>query len=190
MTRETEHTIEGYAYLLAFFGCVPLANWMIGNVGTECIPNGPCLLPVGPGLMAPSGVLMIGVALVLRDLVQRRLGRGMALTAIVGGGVISAGIVPQELALASTMSFLLSELIDFTVYTPLQERGLVLAVLLSSMAGLVMDSILFLWMAFGNLDHLAGQLVGKSLMVLAVLPFIHWLRRDEIASERREEVRR
>lgn len=190
MTRAIEHKLEGYAYLLAFFCCVPLANWMIGNVGTECIPNGPCILPVGPGLVAPSGVLMIGVALVLRDLVQRRLGRGMALTAIVGGGVISAAIAPPELALASTIAFLLSELVDYTVYTPLQERGLVFAVFLSSMVGLIVDSALFLWMAFGSLDLLAGQVVGKALMVLAVLPFIHWLRRDELAAERREAAGR
>ncbi len=54
---------------------IPAANWLIGHVGTACVaPHGPCVLPVAPGLMAPSGVMMVGVALVLRDLVQRRLG--------------------------------------------------------------------------------------------------------------------
>ena len=70
---------EGFLYLVAFIACIPIANWMIGNVGTTCIPNGPCLVPVAPRLMAPSGVLMIGLALVLRDLVQRRLGRSWSL---------------------------------------------------------------------------------------------------------------
>ena len=43
---------------------------MIGNFGTFCVPDGPCLIPVAPGITAPSGVLMVGAALVLRDLVQ------------------------------------------------------------------------------------------------------------------------
>ena len=65
---------EGLVALLAFGATIPLANWMIGAVGLVCVPQGPCLIPVAPGIMAPSGVLLIGLALVLRDLVQRRLG--------------------------------------------------------------------------------------------------------------------
>lgn len=72
----------GFACLALFIACIPAANWMIGNVGTKCVPDGPCLLPVAPGLMAPSGVLTIGLALVLRDLVQRHLGRLWAVGAI------------------------------------------------------------------------------------------------------------
>ena len=92
--------IEGLAYLLAFIACIPAANWMIGHVGTVCVPNGPCLVPVAPGLMAPSGVLMIGLALVLHDLVQRRLGPGMALWAIAQGGAFHGGLAPAPLGVA------------------------------------------------------------------------------------------
>ena len=56
--------------LFCFSAMMPIANWLIGNVGTTCIPNGPCLIPVGLDLMAPSGVLVIGLALVLRDWLQ------------------------------------------------------------------------------------------------------------------------
>ncbi|MBX6324351.1 MAG: VUT family protein, partial [Rhodospirillaceae bacterium] len=65
---------EGAVFLAAFGLCIPAANWLIGHAGLACVPHGPCLIPVAPGLMAPSGVLMVGLALVLRDLVQRRLG--------------------------------------------------------------------------------------------------------------------
>jgi uncharacterized PurR-regulated membrane protein YhhQ (DUF165 family) len=133
--------------------------------------------------MAPSGVLMIGLALVLRDLVQRRLGRGVALAAIVAGAALSGGVAPPPLVFASALAFLLSELADFAVYTPLQERGLVLAVLASSVVGLIADSVLFLWLAFGSLDFLAGQILGKLWMVLLSLPFIHLIRRHEIAQQ-------
>ena len=72
---------------------------------------------------------------------------------------------------------------DFAVYTPLQSRGLVLAVLASSVVGLIADSILFLWLAFGSLDFLAGQILGKLWMVVLSLPFIHWIRKREIARQ-------
>jgi uncharacterized PurR-regulated membrane protein YhhQ (DUF165 family) len=58
----------------------------------------------------------------------------------------------------------------------------VLAVLASSVVGLVADSILFLWLAFGGLDYLAGQILGKLWMVLLALPFIHWIRKRELST--------
>jgi uncharacterized PurR-regulated membrane protein YhhQ (DUF165 family) len=116
---------EGYFYLLGFGPCIPLANWMIGHVGTVCVPEGPCLIPVAPGVMAPSGVLMIGLALVLRDLVQRRLGLRWVSVAIIAGAALSGLVAPPALVVASAAAFLLSEFADLAVYTPLQERRLV-----------------------------------------------------------------
>src|SRR3954468_10522108 len=72
MNNDKRRWIEGVIFLVAFGLTIPAANWLIGNLGTVCAPNGPCLIPVAPHLMAPSGVLMIGIALVLRDLVQGR----------------------------------------------------------------------------------------------------------------------
>src|SRR5262245_44367138 len=118
----SDRKTEGFLYLVAFIACVPIANWMVGNVGTVCVPNGPCLVPVAPGLMAPSGVLMIGLALVLRDLVQRRLGRSWSFAAVVVGAVLSGAIAPPSLVFASATAFFFSELADFLVYTPLQRR--------------------------------------------------------------------
>ena len=170
---------EGYAYLVAFILTIPAANWMIGNVGTVCPENSPCLIPVGFDVMAPSGVIMVGLALVLRDLVQRRLGKLWALGAIVVGALLSALIAPQALVLASGAAFLVSELADFAVYTPLQKRRLVLAVFMSGVVGLVVDSILFLQLAFGSLDFLSGQVIGKTWMIVLALPIIWWIRRRD-----------
>lgn len=167
---------EGFIFLAAFMACIPLANWMIGNVGTVCVPDGPCLIPVAPGMKAPSGVLLIGLALVLRDLVQRRMGRVWVLCAIIVGAGLSGFVAPKALVTASVVAFLLSELADFAVYTPLQERRLILAVVLSSAVGLTIDSIVFLQLAFGNLDYVMGQIIGKSWMVLLSIPVIWWLR--------------
>ncbi len=176
---ETRRVREGTLFLVLFALTIPAANWLIGHAGSVCLPDGPCLIPVAPGLMAPSGVTMIGIALVLRDLVQRRLGVGVAAGAIIGGCVISALLAPPSLVLASAVAFLLSELADLAVYTPLARRRLLAAVVASGMAGLVVNSVVFLWLAFGSLDFLLGQIVGKAWMVLLSIPFVAWLRRRD-----------
>ena len=152
---------------------------MIGNVGSVCMPQGPCVIPVAPGLAAPSGVLMIGAALVLRDLVQRRLGAWLAAGAIVVGAALSAFLAPPALVIASATAFLISELADFAIYTPLARRRFVAAVLASSAVGLVIDSLVFLWLAFGSLEFLLGQIVGKGWMIVLSIPLILWLRRRD-----------
>src|SRR4029077_21206439 len=112
MNNDKRRWVEGIAFLIAFGLTIPAANWMIGHVGTVCGPNGPCLLPVAPGLMAPSGVVMIGIALVLRDLVQRRLGVDWSASAVVGGAILSALVAPPALVIASAVAFLNSESAD------------------------------------------------------------------------------
>ena len=102
-------------FLALFALTIPAANWLIGHVGTVCQPGGACLIPVAPGLMAPSGVLMIGIALVLRDLVQRRLGVIYSGSAVVIGAILSALVAPPSLVLASGVAFLLSEFADLAV---------------------------------------------------------------------------
>lgn len=179
MTNDSRRNIEGGVFLLLFCLTIPAANWMIGHFGTHCAPNGPCLIPVAPGLMAPSGVLMIGAALVLRDLVQRRLGIEFGVAAVIAGAALSAAVAPPALVLASAAAFLLSEFADFAVYTPLARRRLVAAVVASSLVGLAIDSIVFLWLAFGSLEFLLGQIVGKSWMVLLSIPFVALLRRRD-----------
>jgi uncharacterized PurR-regulated membrane protein YhhQ (DUF165 family) len=52
-------------------------------------------------------------------------------------------------------------------------------VVASSAVGLVVDSIIFLWLAFGSLEFLAGQVAGKAWMVLLSIPFVMVLRRRD-----------
>jgi len=177
--NEKRKNFEGTVFLVLFCLTIPAANWMIGHVGTVCAPNGPCLVPVAPGVMAPSGVLMVGAALVLRDLVQRRLGIEFGIGAIFAGAALSAGLAPGSLVFASATAFLLSEFADFAVYTPLARRRLVAAVIASSVVGLIVDSIVFLWLAFGSLEFLFGQILGKLWMVLLAIPFVAWIRRRD-----------
>jgi uncharacterized PurR-regulated membrane protein YhhQ (DUF165 family) len=116
---------------------------------------------------------------VLRDLVQRRLGAAFGLGAIAIGAAISVALAPASLVVASTAAFLFSEFADFAVYTPLARRRLVLAVFASSLVGLIVDSVVFLWLAFGSLEFLEGQIIGKLWMVLLAMPLIALLRRRD-----------
>ncbi|QXV73614.1 protein of unknown function DUF165 [Rhizobium phage RHph_X2_30] len=158
--------------LPAFIATIPAANWLISNVGTHCIPEGPCLLPVGLGLNAPSGVLMVGAGLVLRDIVHEQFGAKVVIGAILLGAALSATFAAPTLAFASAAAFLLSELADMAVYAPLRKRRLILAVLLSGLVGSIVDSTVFLLLAFGSLDFVAGQVLGKFWMTLAVIPVL------------------
>lgn len=169
--------VWGYLALGAFALTVPAANWLIGHFGTECIPNGPCVVPVGLGLTAPSGVLMIGAALVLRDIVHERLGATWALLAIMVGAGLSAWVATPALVIASTAAFALAELADLAVYAPLRRRRLWLAILLSGLAGAIVDSAVFLWLAFGSLAFIEGQVIGKLWMSLAAAAAIYAARR-------------
>jgi hypothetical protein len=99
--------------------------------------------------------------------------------AILFGAALSAFLAPPAVVIASGAAFLLSELADLVVYTPLQQRRFILAVVLSSLVGLVVDSAVFLYLAFGSLDFLPGQVVGKAWMVLLAIPVVHWLRRRD-----------
>ena len=167
-----------YLILFAFMATIPLSNWLIGNVGTTCIPDGPCLLPTGFGLSAPSGVLMVGAALVLRDLIHEHFGAHTAAVAIISGAALSAAIASPALVIASGAAFLLSELADLAVYTPLRQRRLYTALFLSGLIGALVDSAVFLFLAFGSLEFIAGQILGKFWVTLLALPLFFMIQRQ------------
>lgn len=156
----------GYAALAAYAACIVLANYFISHVGTQAFPGGPHTIPVGLGYQAPSGVLFIGLAFTVRDFVQTTLGKPVVVAAIAAGAALSFLVAPN-LALASGVAFGASELLDFAVYSPIVERGRVLtAILLSNTAGLLIDSFLFLWLAFHSIRFWHGQVLGKAEMTL------------------------
>ncbi|WP_376710343.1 VUT family protein [Pseudochrobactrum lubricantis] len=151
---------------VAFAATVPLANWMIENVGS-CSPHSPCVIPVGFGQYAPSGVLVVGAAIVLRDFVQEVGGVKASLLAIVIGAALSWMFAPAALVTASVTSFAVAELCNLAIYTPLRKKGMPIAVVVSGLVGSYVDSALFLLIAFGSLDYVLGQTMGKYWVVAA-----------------------
>lgn len=157
-------------WLVAYIATIFSANWAITVWG---------VVPVGFGLMAPAAVYFVGFAFPLRDIVQRTMGRRWSVLAILIGAGLSA-LVSPTFALASGVTFLVSEFTDFAVYTPLAKR-FALAVFLSGAAALVVDSVLFLTLAFGDLTFLPGQIVGKAWITLAVVIAINlWRSRHAV----------
>ena len=148
------------SWVAAFIACVFGANWAIQTFG---------FVPVGFGLMAPAGVYFAGLTFTFRDLAHERVGRGWGIVAIIIGAALSA-LVSPTFAIASGVAFLVSEMADLAVYSPLRRRNWLGAVAASNTVGLVVDSALFLWLAFGSLEFLTGQVVGKAWMtVLAII---------------------
>ena len=169
-------TLCGLVALTLFILTIPLGNYVVMNVGLVCPPDGPCLVPVWPGIMAPSGVLIAGAALMLRNGVQAFLGAGYSLVAIAIGTALSALFAAPSLVVASAAAFCFSELADFTVYTPMRKRFPAFSVVLAGLAGSVVDSMIFLSLAFGSLEFVVGQVLGKFWMALLAGMLIRYLR--------------
>jgi hypothetical protein len=172
----TTRRLTAATVLAAYIATIPASNWLIAHYGA---------VPVGFGYAAPAGVYTVGLALVLRDLAREAAGRAAVLAAIVVGAVVSWWLAAPALAVASAAAFAVAELMDFAVYEPLRKRGLLVAMLASNAVGLVADSLIFLELAFGSLDYLPGQLLGKTWMTLAAVAVIAVMarsRRVEVAA--------
>ncbi|WP_405536973.1 VUT family protein [Streptomyces antimycoticus] len=162
------------AALVGYIATIPAANIAVEHFGA---------VPVGFGYLAPAGVYMVGLALVLRDVAREVAGISAVLFAIAAGTVLSWFLATPLLAMASSTAFLLSELLDFAVYEPLRRRGLLTAMLASNAVGMLADSLLFLWLAFHSFQYLPGQLLGKAWMTLAAVAVIAaWRQRRAVTA--------
>lgn len=158
---------------VAFVATVGGANWALATYG---------IVPIGFGLSAPAGVYFAGIGFTIRDLIHDRGDRRWIFSAIIAGAAVSALLEDaQAFAIASGCAFLLSESADWLIYSPLRRRGWVISVACSNAVGLVVDSVVFLWLAFGSLAFIEGQIVGKAYMTIAAIALL-WLIRIGLKS--------
>lgn len=147
-----------------YLALVPLVNWSFAWAPRY---------PIGEtgGVIIPFSVVT-GLVLVVRDLAQREAGKWIFLLLGIGVGLtwLSAGGV---LAFASGAAFLVSELVDWAVYTfikrPLSQR-----VVISSVFSAPIDSSVFLFLAiplvpgifniYSVLASILGKLIGAVLV--------------------------
>lgn len=162
----------GIAAAACYLATIVGANWAVHRFGA---------IPVGFGYLAPAGVYFVSAALILRDAVQYTLGKPVTLAIMAAGVLLSFIVAGPALAVASGAAFAVSETLDFALFTWIAPRW-ALAVFAGGFAGLVADSIVFLWLAFGSLAFLPGQIIGKSYGVLMATAVIAWRRRRRVAA--------
>ena len=90
------------------------------------------------------------------------------MAAVIVGAGISLAVSPAQIALASAVAFGLAELADLAVYTPLRKKSRPWAVLASGAAGSVLDSLIFVFIAFGSVEFAAGTILAKMYASIAV----------------------
>ena len=114
------------------------------------------------GLLIPAGTVFAGMSLTLRDLVHDVCGpRGVAAGTVVGAG-ISATLASPQIAVASVVAFTFSEVLDAVVYARVRHRTRLGAAAVSNAVGLVVDTAVFVPLAFGDVAVVPGQIVGKT----------------------------
>lgn len=125
--------------------------------------------------MFPPVMLIAGVVFVFRDFCQREVGH-FVLAAMLVAGIISYFMSAPEVAIASMTAFLISETIDWLVYT-VSKRPLSQRILLSSAFSVPIDTLVFLHMV-GIFDWMGMALVVIAKMLGAIL-FWAFLRHRE-----------
>ena len=164
-----KRTTLGVAMSAGLFVGIVAANYATTRYG---------FVPVGFGLTATAGTFAAGVTLALRDGIQDTLGRWAVLAVIALGAALSFFIADPAIAVASGIAFLLAELLNFAVYTPIRERAKfgdkrwALAVASSNFVGAIVDTAVFIGIAFGAsaiMPAMAGQLVGKAWATIIYL---------------------
>jgi uncharacterized PurR-regulated membrane protein YhhQ (DUF165 family) len=164
----TPQRSAGLGLLAVYIGSVVLANWLTTRYG---------LVTVFPGLLTTAGTVAVGGAIMTRDFLQDALGRIAVLAAIIAGAGISYGLSSHKIAVASGVTFLIAESLEFAVYTPLRRRygwgtgkwGGVVAV--ANVTGAIADTLIFLRLAGFpmTVPVVGGQLLGKAYITAAVL---------------------
>lgn len=158
-----------------WFGCyvatIYAANWALERYG---------FVSIGFGLTAPAGVFFAGLAFTFRDFLHEAAGRAWVVVAILVGAVLAYTISPA-FAMASAVAFLVSEFADFGIYTPLRERNRYGALAASNAVGSVVDSLLFLWIAFSTTSGWFGLTLGKLYMIAPALVVLWIVRRNDLS---------
>ena len=157
-----------YLNSVAYVLLIVLVNWLFTVVPLVELPG---------GTMWPPVSLLVGFVFVARDFAQREVGHWvLALMAV--GVVLSYFMASPQVAFASATAFLISEFLDWAVYTytkrPLSER-----ILYSSVLGTPVDSVVFLSMlGYFSIAGAAAMTVSKLLGAFVVW----WLiRKREVA---------
>ncbi|MAG00726.1 MAG: preQ0 transporter [Acidiferrobacteraceae bacterium] len=139
-------------WAVAYVISIVAVNWLFNVIPTI-------------GVWQPTSVI-VGLVFIFRDLAQRKIGHWV-LPVMLVGGAISYIMADPFVAIASVTAFLVSEGLDWIIYTvtkrPLRDR-----ILFSSAVGTPVDSIVFTAM-IGILSPINVIVMTASKMVGALV---------------------
>jgi uncharacterized PurR-regulated membrane protein YhhQ (DUF165 family) len=161
----------GLVVATAYIGSVVMANWACAHWAA---------LLLGP-VTVPAGTLWTGVTFTLRDLLHESLDTRDVITAIAAGTGLSWVLATPQITVANVVAFAVSETIDSALYTLLRGESPLRAVLGSNIAGPLVDSVLFVPLAFGSFTAVPGQLLGKTVATLLTVVALWLVRRGRRA---------
>lgn len=129
----------GRRWSALYVGLMPFINWSFAAVPTSPIPDW-----LGGGQFQPLAIVT-GLVLVVRDFAQREL-KHWIWGAMIVGLLLSTLTSWITVVVASGLAFLISETVDWAVYTfsnrPLSER-----IMVSSLASAPLDQLVFIGLA-------------------------------------------
>tara|TARA_B100000965_G_scaffold176025_1_gene146824 strand:- start:4792 stop:5262 length:471 start_codon:yes stop_codon:yes gene_type:complete len=148
------------------FSLIYILSIVLVNIGFVYVP----LIPLFD-TMYPPMTIAVGLIFILRDYAQKEIGHKV-LGAMLIGGLLSYVMADPYIAVASLVAFMVSETVDWGVYT-LTDKPLRQRILLSSLISTPIDSGLFLYM-IGQFSLTATLVMFVSKM-LGALAVWHWL---------------
>lgn len=144
-------------------------------------------IPLAFGLAVPAGVFAIAPVFSVRDGVHEKLGKRWAYALIAAAAAISYVIAWMSgddllgrVTLASVVAFVSNESLDTEIYHQLRQRSKLVAILGSNAVSSLVDSILFIWIAFGPM---AGLMAGQYIVKMAIAGVVGlWMTRSDSMS--------
>lgn len=131
--------LAGRRWSAVYVGLMPFINWSFAAVPTADIPAW-----LGGGQFQPLAVVT-GLVLVVRDFAQREL-KHWVWGAMIVGLLLSTLTSWITVVVASGLAFLVSETVDWAVYT-FSNRPLSQRIMVSSLASAPIDQVVFIGLA-------------------------------------------
>lgn len=130
------------------------------------------IIPLPFGLFVPAGVFAIAPIFTLRDQIHRNYGAKKVAILILVASAISLGIsvllgnaLLGKVTIASVIAFIISEYADTWIYHLTRNQTWMNRVLKSNAVSTLLDSIIFITLAFGFiLPLILGQYIVKMLI--------------------------
>ena len=161
---------------LAYVSSIVLGNVFVAlfGIGTLQLVDATKPEHIYLALTFPLGAMWIGLTFSFRDFVQRFWGHKLCWLWMLAATCVTY-FFNADVALASVVSFVASEAVDWCVFYVLRHKPFKTRLIFSNLVSCPVDSLLFVTISFGvpwYSDAVWGQAVVKYLFGLLALPFV------------------